>query len=134
MAEQREKRKPTKRIARIVIILVIIAAVTVAVLFITGVLGGKPEAVFATDDKAQTGELTLDEPNAEKALEELQSAVDASQFSFRINSRPEFENGTSEGTLMIENPADNTQNMQVTITLDETGGVLYESGMIPPNS
>lgn len=131
MKQAREKKRSKKRL---ILVIVVLAAAVVGILLFTGALGGKDAAMFAQDEKAQTGALDMESQDAQQALDELQSAVDASKFSFRINSRPAFESGSGEGTLMIENPADNRYDMQVTITLDETGATLYETGLISPNS
>lgn len=49
-----------------------------------------------------------------------------------LNGRPVFENGESAGDLNIVNPESNTLYMNVEITLDDTGEVLYDPGAIPP--
>ena len=67
--------------------------------------------------------------------EYLQRQADDSNVSLKMNSRPVFENGNSEGTLLIENPHYNSYDMVVQIFLgsDSTGRLIYESGHIPPN-
>jgi|AKZA01.1.fsa_nt_gi hypothetical protein len=65
--------------------------------------------------------------------DEMQRIADASQFSFKINAAPIFENGKSEGDIRIENPKYNIYPMVVQIVLDETGEIIYDSGGIMPN-
>lgn len=71
----------------------------------------------------------------DELLEYLQRRADDSNVSLKMNSRPVFENGNSEGTLLIENPHYNNYDMVVQIYLgnDNTGRIIYESGHIPPN-
>ena len=64
---------------------------------------------------------------------ELDRKVEEGMFNISIASVIEFEDGTSNGTAYIENVPGNRYNMQVTITEDETGDVLYESGVLQPN-
>jgi len=56
-----------------------------------------------------------------------------SEMTVRLNGYPVFADGESEGSLGIENPAVNELHMNVEITLDSTGEVIYDSGAIPPN-
>jgi hypothetical protein len=69
----------------------------------------------------------------EQILEQMQKAADAAYFSFKINARPEFENGSAAGSLGIENPGYNVYPMVVQIFLDDTGEMIYDSGGILPN-
>lgn len=55
-----------------------------------------------------------------------------SDMTVRLNGYPVFADGRSEGSLNIENPAANMLSMNVEITLDDTGEVIYQSGAIPP--
>ena len=54
-------------------------------------------------------------------------------FNISINTAPTFENGKAEGPLQIENVPGNRYLMQVLITLDDTGELIYETGLIEPN-
>ena len=65
--------------------------------------------------------------------EQMQKEADKSLFSFKVNSRPIFEDGGGAGTLRIENPNHNMYPFTVEIFLDETGEKIYESGGIFPN-
>lgn len=53
-----------------------------------------------------------------------------SYFRIQINARPELVN--SRCNLMIGNPEENTDNIQVTLILDETGAVIYSSETLMP--
>ncbi|MCL2324665.1 MAG: hypothetical protein FWC48_03745, partial [Actinomycetia bacterium] len=65
--------------------------------------------------------------------EQMQKVADASQFSFKINARPKFENGTAKGDLAIENPRYNVYPMTVEIFLDDTNEKIYDSGGLLPD-
>lgn len=75
----------------------------------------------------------LEGKSAEEIQAELDRQVEEGMFNISIASNVEFENGTSEGELKIENVPGNRYLMQVTITDDATGQVLYTSGVIDPN-
>ncbi len=64
--------------------------------------------------------------------EALQAEVDGNYIRMQINSTPVFEDGSSEGNLYIGNPETNRYDMYVVITLEESGEVIYDSGLIPP--
>lgn len=53
-------------------------------------------------------------------------------FNISINSAVTMEDGSSEAELRIENIEANHHLMRVEITLDDTGEVLYTSGLIEP--
>jgi len=56
-----------------------------------------------------------------------------SSMRVKLNGKPIFADGKSEGSLNIENPAENELYMQVEIKLNQTGDIVYSSGAIPPN-
>lgn len=56
-----------------------------------------------------------------------------SDMRIKMNGKPTFADGESNGNLNIENPAENALFMNVDIMLNDTGEVIYESGAIPPN-
>ena len=56
-----------------------------------------------------------------------------SSMRIKLNGEPIFTDGKSEGSLNIENPAENELCMQVEIKLNKTGEIVYSSGIIPPN-
>ena len=64
---------------------------------------------------------------------QMQREADKSKFSFKINSRPTFNDGADAGTLQIENPNHNIYPFVVKIILRETGEEIYDSGGILPD-
>ncbi|MDR1272854.1 MAG: hypothetical protein LBK04_07705 [Clostridiales Family XIII bacterium] len=96
----------------------------------------KPAGIIAGDlfpgqGDAEDGHLPGMTPAQIK--EQMQKAADDSYFSFKINARPEFDNGKAMGNLGIENPSFNVYPMVVQIFLDDTGEMVYDSGGILPD-
>jgi len=87
--------------------------------------------LFPDIGDAKNGHLSNMTP--EQIKEQMQRIADESQFSFKINSRPVFADGSSNGDLRIENPNYNIYPMVVQIYLDETDELIYDSGGILPN-
>lgn len=65
---------------------------------------------------------------------ELQQLLDESMIAFSINTNPVFENGGSEGNLMLENPANNAKLIVVELYLDETEELIYQTKALPAGS
>lgn len=125
MIEKRSKQKKKKR--WIVVCVIVLAAIAGMVFILLTNAFGTVIPTFAVDDKASTGNaLTQGDMQTQ-----LQKSVDESMFSFRINSAPEFENGSAEGNMVIENPPYNTYMVQVTITRDDTGEEIYKTDLLP---
>ena len=72
--------------------------------------------------------------SAEEMLTAAQARADASKVHLKINGRPVFTTGDAEGNLYIVNPVDNAFIMTVDIRLDATDELIYQSGMMQPNS
>lgn len=64
--------------------------------------------------------------------EELQSQADASSFRLQLNARPAVRGNQAE--LLLGNPAGNQMNLSISISLDEDGEILYESGPLVPGA
>lgn len=64
--------------------------------------------------------------------EAAQKKADASQFNMVIGSKAEINSQTQKGNLNIKNPQTNAYPVNVVITDDETGDVIYTSGAIEP--
>lgn len=65
---------------------------------------------------------------------ELQQQLDDSMIAFSINTSPLFENGGSEGNLMLENPANNAKLIVVELYLNETEELIYQTKALPAGS
>ena len=66
--------------------------------------------------------------------DELQQQLDESMIAFSINTSPVFENGGSEGNLMLENPANNAKLIVVELYLNETEELIYQTKALPAGS
>lgn len=84
------------------------------------------------DPNATTGLL---DGRTEEEISALQNqSVADGMLQFSINSNPVFATGTSQGNLRIENAPGNPYDIRVTITLVDSGVVVYSSGGLKPNS
>lgn len=98
--------------------------------------------VLLRPDDTQTVTEKNRDPNASvgqyegKTQEEIQAELDKivrqGMFNISINSTVIMERGSDEAELRIENIAANIHLMSVQITLDDTGEVIYTSGLIEP--
>lgn len=61
-----------------------------------------------------------------------QKAVDSTNFNMRIVSEAHFNKETMEGGLAIQNPPQNSQPINVVVTLNSNNSIIYESGAIQP--
>ena len=61
-----------------------------------------------------------------------QKKVDDSQFNMKIGSKAIISSQSQQGTLNIKNPQTNTYPVNVVITDDQTGDVIYTSGAVEP--
>lgn len=126
LLKKRAKRR--RRIIVAAISLIVIAAVGVGAYLYFNPLenGGRYH-----NPNADLGQ--LDGKTPEEIQEELNRVVDEGMFNISIAEVLSFPDGTSEGDVRIENVPGNRYLMDVSITLDETGEVVYESGIIEPN-
>ena len=104
------------------LIVVIIAGIAAALIFLkpAGEAPGGPVAGLGYDMSARVGMLQEGEAGDLLSLEE---------FSYRLNRTPSVTKGSAN--WRIENPPENRQLMQVTISLKD-GTQLYETGLIKP--
>lgn len=63
----------------------------------------------------------------------LSQKITENTVAYTVNASPVFENGAAKGNLMLESPANNINYIEFVISLDETGEVLYQSGLLKPN-
>ena len=97
---------------------------------------------FGRPGDSSTGTHKTRDPNAQvgqyegKTEEEIQAELDKiveeGMFNISINSTVLMASGKDEAELRIENIAANHHLMSVEITRDDTGEVLYSSGLIEP--
>lgn len=132
-------RGPFNRILKTVLPAVLVLALAIFFLHRAGLLvfpweGTRPIVagdLFPGAGEAERGHLPNMTP--EEILAQMQKVADAAYFSFKINARPVFENGSAAGNLSIENPSHNIYPMVVQIHLDATDEIIYDSGGLYPN-
>lgn len=114
-------------------LIILIGAIVVIALVALGVFlfsGGSNSGFYDPDAKeGQASYKTLEEIEAERNRQMQEGMLNIS-----IASQIEFENGSSEGTAFIENVPSNKYVLKVTITTDNNGEVVYQSGGIRPDS
>ena len=64
---------------------------------------------------------------------ELDRVVEEGMFNISVASVVEFENGSAEGDLRIENVPGNRYLMRVTLVRNDTGQQLYQTDIIEPD-
>lgn len=129
-----EKTEKKKKFRRIMAVLVVLLMLLLAELFAWQRYAARQNdaALLESGIKAKIGQLE-DKSNDEIAAT-LDEIIEEGNLSININANPVFPTGDSAGTLMIENHPNNHYNMRVSITLDNTGEEIYNSGLMPVNS
>ena len=87
---------------------------------------------FVMDDNAVEG--GWNKVDEDKVRENLNASVEEGYINISMNTTPVFENGLSEGNLMIVNESINRYPQKVVITRNDNDDVIYESKGIPVGS
>lgn len=109
-----------------------VAAVVGALLLLTlGVLAWRARQPTVYEPDANAAPVSSEKPlTPEEIRAQLQAQADESAFRVRINARPRVTGRRAE--LLLENPVENTNSLSVTITLNEGGETVFESGPLVP--
>ena len=91
-----------------------------------------PKTGIVYDDSAVEG--GWDNLSPEEIAEKLNEKVAEGMINISMNTAPYFENGVSEGNVMIVNEAINNYPQKVQIIRNNTGEQIYESGAIAVGS
>ena len=75
-----------------------------------------------------------DNLSPEEIAEKLNAKVAEGMINISMNTAPYFEDGTSDGNLMIVNESINNYPQKVQIIRNDTGEQIYESGAIAVGS
>lgn len=110
---------------------IVIAVIAVVAVAVFAALTFMPEEDQKRDPNGIIGQ--LDGKSPEEIQAELDKIVEEGMFQISIASVVEFPSGTEEGEVKIENVPGNRYLMQVVITRDDTGEVVYTSGILDPN-
>lgn len=122
------QEKPRKKALRRLLLLLILLLLGLSVLFVY-------QNYFRNQDvyKDRDGKLgILPGMTAEEVQQRLNTVVSEGMMNVSMNPHPVFPNGNSAGTLRIENIEQNHYSYQVSITLDDTGEEIYQSGFLEP--
>ena len=118
----------------------VLAAVAIgAIIFIIVTLrsptakeGSSTKAGIVYDSSATEG--GWDNLSPEEIAEKLNEKVAEGMINISMNTAPYFENGTSEGNVMIVNESINNYPQQVEFIRNDTGEQIYQSKAIPVGS
>ena len=133
-----EKRDAKSRTLVILAVVGLAAALTVGIF--TSVRMLRKPAQDADDSKAgivydsAAIEGGWDNLSPEEIAEKLNEKVAEGMINISMNTAPYFENGASEGNVMIVNESINNYPQKVQIIRNDTGEQIYESGAIAVGS
>jgi hypothetical protein len=133
--KSRTAHSPNRRLRLAVAILAVLTMLNIAAMAVLHSLGVIALPWDQPLSSGVAGAISEGTPGMthEQAMAALQAEADRGTVSVQINARPVFASGSSEGNLYIINPATNAFNMQVVITLDDNGEVIYRSEELKPN-
>ncbi|NTU88420.1 MAG: hypothetical protein HGA54_00715 [Actinobacteria bacterium] len=129
----REQAEEGKRRKKLLFALLLILGLCVAA--IVSVTQCRPSASADIGDNwfdasAQTGSYTG--KSQEEIIADLNKTVEDGMLNISIAAQIFFSDGSGEGQARIENVDANKKNLRVSITRDDTGEKVYESGGIRP--
>ena len=133
-----EKRDAKSRTLVILAVVGLAAALTIgiftAVRMIRKPAASKndPKSGIVYDSAAVEG--GWDNLSPEEIAEKLNEKVAEGMINISMNTAPYFENGASEGNVMIVNESINNYPQKVQIIRNDTGEQIYESGAIAVGS
>ena len=133
-----EKRDAKSRTLVILAVVGLAAAITVgiftAVRMIRKPAASKndPKTGIVYDESAIEG--GWDNLSPEEIAEKLNEKVAEGMINISMNTAPYFENGASEGNIMIVNESINNYPQQVEFIRNDTGEQIYQSKAIPVGS
>lgn len=122
-------KKRQKNMKKWLLLLFLTAFVGLDILFFTKE-NPQPSSIVSGDflpEEKDAGR--MDSRDVKKAA---QKAVDRSKFNMVIAPKAHFISGDQVGELFIQNPANNAYPVNVEITQNDSGELLYTSGAIQP--
>ena len=133
-----EKRDAKSRTLVILAVVGLVAALTVGIFTAVRMIRkpaqskDEPKTGIVYDDSAIEG--GWDNLSPEEIAEKLNEKVAEGMINISMNTAPYFEDGTSEGNVMIVNEAINNYPQKVQIVRNDTGEQIYQSNAIPVGS
>lgn len=125
------EKKEKKGKLQLVIILLLLALLALGAGMYYQLTREEPMDRLARDSLALGGMLPGKTP--EEIADLLNQKVEEGMVNIGIAAEPVFEQNGKKGRIGIENIAANHYSFRVTLTLDDTGEVLYQSGLIDPD-
>lgn len=113
------------------VVWIVIAAIALILALLVGLYFFMDSTQYKGGAGGELGQ--LDGKTAEEIQEALDNYVEEGMLDISIAATILFPDGTSEGELRIENSPSNHYLMQVDISRDDTGQVIYSSDPIEPN-
>lgn len=113
--------------------LVVIAAllvIAIAVFVLTSCNEESSVKTFNLDKDANTEKGAISTPDPQKVKEDLNKIVEDGMMTISMNLSPVFQDGTSQGNLLIYNDPSNKNPQVVEIYLKDSGELIYQSGGI----
>ena len=133
-----EKRDAKSRTLVILAVVGLAAAITVGIFTAVRLIRkpaqskDSPKTGIVYDDAAIEG--GWDNLSPEEIAEKLNEKVAEGMINISANTAPIFEDGSSEGNLMLVNESINNYPQKVQIVRNDTGEQIYESGAIAVGS
>ena len=133
-----EKRDAKSRTLVILAVVGLAAALTVGIFTAVRMIRkpaqskDDPKTGIVYDSSAVEG--GWDNLSPEEIAEKLNEKVAEGMINISMNTAPHFENGTTEGNLMLVNESINNYPQKVQIVRNDTGEQIYESGAIAVGS
>ena len=128
---QETKHKRNRSFIFLIILLIAVIALLLILLLRPGDTKSPPATPAVRNANATIGQ--YEGKTDEEIQAELNRIVEEGMFNISINPEIIMESGGSDAELRIENVPGNRYLMSVQITLDDTGEVIYTSGLIEPN-
>lgn len=136
-----EPRWHRRYTAAVVAGVILLAVLGVVVLAVTVTLRSSRDRVTITagtepgngwEDAAVAGVMPGKEK--EQLQKELNRQVSENMIAMSINSTPVFPDGASKGNILFENPSRNGKLTRLKLYRDDTGELIYETGLLKPGS
>ena len=132
--KKEEERKRWRTLRRIIEIIIIIILILLLLRQCSGpeyVIEdeGKPRINWDIDDNAEKG--PREEKSQEEIQEELNKKVEEGMMNISMNASPAFNDGRSEGNLLIVNNNINRYPQMVEIYRKDTNELIYQSKLVP---
>ena len=111
----------------------VLAIVTSALILLHSCGGGQRAVDDGSRVALTTGEAMSDDAPEERqdVVDELNALAKQGMLTMAINTEPVFASGTAKGNLLIENDPANRCAQVVQIFREDTGELIYTSGVIP---